>query len=105
MIDEKRKKEAKQNFDRYLREGLIKKEKNEISKDRYIKNALEVASVKAEEIVDSYSFELDKRSRFQYNMLEETKESKAQTSLRRAKEFSIEMNKLFPAKKESEKLK
>ena len=33
MIEELRKKEAKDNFDRYLREGLLKKEKNLISQD------------------------------------------------------------------------
>ncbi len=29
MIDQEKKKEAKQNFDKYLQDGLIKKEKNE----------------------------------------------------------------------------
>jgi hypothetical protein len=39
MIDENKKKEAKQNFDQYLRDGLIKKEKNETARQMYIKNA------------------------------------------------------------------
>ena len=39
MIDEKRKNEAKANFDRYLEEGLIKKEKSTIAKEMYLKNA------------------------------------------------------------------
>ena len=39
MIDEKRKNEAKANFDRYLEEGLIKKEKSIIAKEMYLKNA------------------------------------------------------------------
>ncbi len=59
------------------------------------KDALEIASAKAESIVESYSIELDKRSRFQYNMLEQTKENKAQTSLKRASEFVFELKKLL----------
>ena len=39
MIDAKQKKEAKQNFDKYLHDGLIKKEKNETARAMYIKNA------------------------------------------------------------------
>ena len=57
--------------------------------------ALEIVNAKAEGIVESYSFELEKRSRFQYNMLEETKEEKAKTSLKRATEFVFEMKKLL----------
>src|SRR3989344_4267654 len=39
MIDQKRIKEAKSNFDRYLREGLIKKERNEVAIYTYLKNS------------------------------------------------------------------
>jgi len=39
MIDDKKKKEAKDNFDQYLNDGLIKKEKNDAAKAMYIKNA------------------------------------------------------------------
>jgi len=39
MIDINKKKEAKQNFDQYLQDGLIKKEKNETARVMYIKNA------------------------------------------------------------------
>jgi len=39
MIDAKQKKEAKQNFDKYLQDGLIKKEKNETARQMYLKNA------------------------------------------------------------------
>src|SRR4030043_644868 len=39
MIDKKRVEEAKNNFDNYLREGLIKKEKNEAAFNTYIKNS------------------------------------------------------------------
>ncbi len=39
MIDKKRKEEAKSNFDRYLREGLIKKERNEAAFNTYFKNS------------------------------------------------------------------
>jgi len=56
--------------------------------------ALEIASVKAEEIVNSYGHELEKRSKFQYDMLEEMKAAKAKTSFERAKKFLFEMHKL-----------
>lgn len=135
MIDDKKKKEAKQNFDKYLQDGLIKKEKNETARAMYIKNAelslhlgyktsskvvhkvtsdalivlvmdkirkglleeyedvkedaLEIASIKSEEVIAFYSLEMDKRSRFQYDMTETIQEQKAKTSLKRAKEFTL----------------
>ena len=58
-------------------------------------DALEIANAKAESLIDSYSLELGKRSRFQYNMLEEIKATLAQTSLKRASEFVFEMSKLL----------
>ena len=58
-------------------------------------DALEIANAKAESIVESYSLELEKRSRFQYNMLEVIKENKAQTSFKRATEFVFEIKKLL----------
>ena len=62
------------------------------------KDALEIVSAKAESVIESYSLELDKRSRFQYNMLEQTKEAKAQTSLKRASEFVFVLKKLLKEK-------
>lgn len=41
----------------------------------------------AETMLDNYEYERTKRSRFQYEMTEELKESKSKTSLERAKEF------------------
>lgn len=176
MIDEKKKKQAKQNFDKYLQDGLIKKQKNETARAMYLKNselslnlagecmnstlkpylwivvisyysmfyianavllhlgyktgskvihkvtsdalivlvmgkirkelleeyedvkqdALEIASIKSEVIISLYSLEMDKRSKFQYNMTEKIQEQKAETSLKRAKEFILEMKKLLP---------
>jgi len=175
MISKERKKEAKENFDKYLQDKLIKKEKNDTAKLMYIKNAdlslnlaeecmnsrlkphiwvvvisyysmfyianavllelgyktgdkivhkvtndalivlvmdkikkglleeyedakedaLEIASVKSDEIIGFYGLELDKRSRFQYNMTESIQEQKAKTSLKRAKEFLFETKKLL----------
>lgn len=175
MIDEKRKKEAKNNFDQYLMEGLIRKGKNELAKTKYFENAelslkvanelinsqtkpylwvivasyyamfymanavllhlgyktgekiihkvtsdalivlvldklkkelledyelikqdaLEIASIKAENIIQNYELEKEKRSTFQYNMLEQTKESKARTSLKRANDFVFEIRKIM----------
>lgn len=182
MIDAKQKKGAKQNFDKYLQDGLLKKEKNETARQMYIKNAeqslnlaeecmnsalrpylwvvvisyysmfyianavllqlgyktgskivhkvtsdalivlvmdkikkglleeyedtkedaLEIASIKSEEIIGFYSMEMDKRSRFQYNMTETIQEQKANTSLKRAREFMLEMKKLLPEFKRGE---
>src|SRR3989338_5563932 len=176
MIDKNRKIEAQRNFAQYLRDGLIKKEKNETAKSMYLKNAdlslnlaedcmksslkpyvwvvvisyysmfyianavllelgyktgdkvvhkvtndalivlvmdkikkglleeyenakedaLEIASVKSDEIIALYGLELDKRSRFQYNMAESIQEQKANTSFKRAKQFMLEMKKLLP---------
>ncbi|MBU2589449.1 MAG: hypothetical protein KKF52_02680 [Nanoarchaeota archaeon] len=39
MISEKRKKEAQNNFTRYLQEGLLKKEHNELAMNKYKENA------------------------------------------------------------------
>src|SRR3989344_4570202 len=171
MISKERKKEAEKNFFQYLQEGIIKKEKNELSKEMYIKNAdlslnlseecmkstlgpyiwvvvmsyysmfyianavllelgyktsnkivhrvtndalivlvmdkikkgllekyenakedaSEIASIKSEEIIEFYGLEMDKRSRFQYNMTESIQEQKANTSLKRARQFMLEM--------------
>ena len=178
MINENRKKEAHSNFAIYLREGLLKKEANDLAKNNYFENAdislktanalmksplkpylwvivisyysmfyianavllhygyktqdkiahkitsdalivlvldklkkelledyesmqkdaLEIAGAKAESVIESYSLELDKRSRFQYSMLEQTKENKANTSLKRASEFVFELKKLLKNK-------
>ena len=176
MIDAKQKKEAKSNFDKYLQDNLIKKEKNETARQMYLKNAelslnlaeesissalrpylwvvvisyysmfyianavllqlgyktgskvvhkvtsdalivlvmdkirkglleeyedtkedaLEIASIRSEEIMAFYAMELAKRSRFQYDMTESIQEQKARTSLKRAREFMLEMKKLLP---------
>ncbi len=176
MIDARRKQEAKQNFDRYLDDGLLRKEKNETARQMYLKNAelslnlaqesmksplkpylwvvvisyysmfyianavllqlgyktgqkvvhkvtndslivlvmdkirkglleeyedaqedaLAIASIRSEEVISFYTLELDKRSRFQYDMTESIQEQKARTSLTRAKEFMLEMKKLLP---------
>lgn len=74
--------------------GKLKKELLENYEDMQ-KDALEIANAKAESVIESYSLELDKRSLFQYNMLEEVKESKARTSLQRASEFVFELKKLL----------
>ena len=36
MIDEKRKREAQNNFKMYLEEGLLQKQTNDLAKDKYI---------------------------------------------------------------------
>lgn len=72
-----------------IKKGLL--EEYESAKD----DALEIASVKSEEIIGLYSMEMEKRSRFQYEMTESIQEQKAVTSLKRAKLFMLEMKKLM----------
>ena len=74
-----------------LKKGLLEEYENAK------KDALEIASIKSDEIIELYELEMDKRSRFQYDMTESIQEQKAKTSLKRAKEFMLEMKKLLPA--------
>jgi len=57
--------------------------------------ALNIAGIKADAIIESYEFERSKRSLIQYKTIEIEKQSKARTSLQRAKEFAKEMDKLL----------
>jgi uncharacterized protein (UPF0332 family) len=175
VIDNKRKKEARENFAEYLRDGLIRKQKDEEAKKMYIQNsdlslklaekmlddplkpylwsivvsyysmfymanavllhlgyktgkkvvhkvtsdalivlvldklrnelleeyenirndALEIASMKSEDLLKNYELELEKRSKFQYNMTLKVQEQMARTSVKRAAEFILEMKKLL----------
>ncbi|MEK6816234.1 MAG: hypothetical protein AABY09_01360 [Nanoarchaeota archaeon] len=62
-------------------------------------DAFDIASIRSDEIVELYGLEMEKRSRFQYNMTESIREQKATTSLSRAKLFMLEMKKLLPLSK------
>ena len=57
--------------------------------------ALSLAGIKADLLIESFEFERHKRSLIQYKTLETEKQSKAKTSLQRAKEFAKEMDKLI----------
>ncbi len=57
--------------------------------------ALEIMGEKADEIISHFDKELEKRSIFQYESTEEIKRAKAETSLKRAKEFIFEMKKML----------
>ena len=57
--------------------------------------ALTLAGMKADSLIESFDFERNKRSLIQYSTLEIEKHSKAKTSLQRAKEFTKEMEKLL----------
>ncbi|MEM2192499.1 MAG: hypothetical protein QXG38_02660 [Candidatus Hadarchaeales archaeon] len=72
-----------------LKESLL--EEFEEARDE----ALEIASLKADEIIESFDIERLKRTRFQYEMTEEVKREKASMSLERAKRFVFEMEKLL----------
>lgn len=54
-----------------------------------------LAGIKADEVVESFDFERKKRSIFQYSVSEKAKKSKAEISLKRAKEFMLSMQKLL----------
>lgn len=72
-----------------IKNGLLEEYEN--AKD----DASEIASIKSDEIIELYGLEMDKRSRFQYEMTESVQEQKANTSLKRAKQFIFEMKKLL----------
>ncbi|MDO8656319.1 MAG: hypothetical protein Q7K45_03695 [Nanoarchaeota archaeon] len=57
--------------------------------------ALEIIGKKTDEIISHFEKELEKRSIFQYKSTEEIKRAKAETSLKRAKEFIFEMKKML----------
>lgn len=57
--------------------------------------ALDIAGLKADEIIGLFDSERSKRSRFQYSMTESVKSQKAVTSLERAKRFVFELEKLL----------
>lgn len=57
--------------------------------------ALNLAGMKADALIESFEFERNKRSLIQYKTIELEKQSKAKTSLQRAKEFTREMEKLL----------
>lgn len=50
---------------------------------------------KADEIIESLDQERKKRSKFQYEMTTEIRNSRAKTSFKRAKDFNLEMNKIL----------
>ena len=56
--------------------------------------ALEIVQNKADQIIQNFDYEREKRGTLQYDMTEEVKESKGKTSLNRAKEFVNELKNL-----------
>ncbi len=75
---------------------FVKKELKEALMEDYLKmgeEALEIAGLKSEEIIENY--ERDKRGRVQYSTTERAIEAKAKTSLERAKNFCFELKKLL----------
>ncbi len=77
----------------YLRESL----KNTLLEEYELarEEALEIAGNKADQIIDSFDLEREKRSIFQYTSTEEIKQAKAKTSFERAKIFANELRKLL----------
>jgi uncharacterized protein (UPF0332 family) len=57
--------------------------------------ALDIAGMKADSIIESLDFERRKRHFIQYETVDTDKRSKAKTSIQRAKEFWNEMDKLL----------
>ncbi len=58
-------------------------------------DVMEIASTRSEELIKTYELELDKRSKFQYNMTLKVQEQFARTSIKRASEFILEMKKIL----------
>ncbi|MDI6736945.1 MAG: hypothetical protein QME12_00315 [Nanoarchaeota archaeon] len=58
--------------------------------------SIEIMQRKAKELIAKYDFEMGKRGWLTYNIGEKAKESKAQTSLKRAVEFYNECLKIIP---------
>ena len=71
-----------------LKESLI--EEYEQTKEE----AMNLAGIKADSLIENFDFERSKRGTIQYKTIEIEKRSKAETSLKRAKEFAKEMEKL-----------
>ncbi len=61
-------------------------------------DALELISYKVDTLIQSFDWEREKRSQFQYQMDEQIKKEKAITSLNRAVEFLFEIGKLIKMK-------
>ena len=72
-----------------LKKGLLEEYEN--VKD----DALDLISSETDNLLQSFDFERNKRSKFQYQMDEQIKKGKALTSFERAKKFVFEMNKLL----------
>jgi uncharacterized protein (UPF0332 family) len=72
-----------------LKESLL--EEYEETKEE----ALSLAGMKADSLIEPFEFERNKRGLIQYKTIEVEKRSKAATSLQRAKEFTLEMEKLL----------
>jgi len=72
-----------------LKEALL--EEYELTKEE----ALNLAGIRADSLIESFDFERGKRGRIQYQTIEVEKHSKAKTSLERAKAFTREMEKLL----------
>jgi uncharacterized protein (UPF0332 family) len=77
----------------YIRKKLKEKLIEDFETAR--EEAIELAGIKTDELIENFEFEMSKRGRFQYNMTDEVKKGKAETSLKRAKSFIFEMEKLF----------
>ncbi len=58
-------------------------------------DAMEIANLRAGELIESFEFERARRSKFQYELIEEVKRDMANVSLERAKRFVFEMEKLL----------
>lgn len=80
-------------------DALIVFVKNKLNKqlleDYEVAQEEALAGIKADELIQSFDLERRKRGVFQYNTSETVKESKANTSLERAKKFIFAMKKLL----------
>jgi|GEM_PF-6378244 len=86
MITKERLTEAQNNVNKYLSEGLLRKTTEKIALPIFIKNSKESLS---------FDYERKKRSEIQYETTLQDIKTKAETSLKRAKEFLFEMESLL----------
>ncbi|MBU1976197.1 MAG: hypothetical protein KKG59_07380 [Nanoarchaeota archaeon] len=77
----------------YIRKKLTESLLEEYEEMR--EEALNLAGARADQLVESFDYERNKRSFIQYKTIETEKRKKATTSLKRAKEFTAEIEKLM----------
>ena len=80
----------------HIRNKLAKSLLEDYEKSK--EEALQVAKLESEELLQNFDYEQTKRAIFQYRMTEQVIKGKAQTSLERAKKFIFQLRKIIKQK-------